>query len=151
VRTVIVIVSIIAIAATIGTIAVGMKIFDGVVVENPYDAGLAWDETHRNKAALGWNVRLRNGSFRTGRNELSLEALDRNSQQLENAVVQVTTSRPSTRAFDKTYPAVRTADGRFRADVDLPLFGSWDLKIDVSSDKDRCSFTNRIYAEQQKH
>jgi nitrogen fixation protein FixH len=147
-RTVIIIVSIIAIAATIGTIAVGMKSFDGVVVENPYEAGLAWDETYQNKAALGWNVRLRTSLFRTGRNELSLEALDRNGRQLDNVVVSVTTSRPSTRAFDKTYPAVRTANGRLQANIDLPFFGSWDLKIDVSSDKDRCSFTNRIYAEQ---
>jgi len=149
-RTVIIIISIIALAATIGTIAVGMKIFDGTVVENPYEAGLAWDETHQNKAALGWDLKLRNGLFRTGRNELSLEALDRNGRQLKNAVVSVTTSRPSTRAFDKTYPAVRTANGGFQAHVDLPLFGSWDLSIEVSRDKDHCRFNNRIYAEQQK-
>ena len=60
-------------------------------------------------------------------------------------------SRPATRAYDKIYPAVKTVDGKFRADVDFPLFGFWDIKIDVSSDKDRCRFTNRIYAEQQKH
>jgi len=149
-RSVIIIISIIAIAATIGTIAVGMKIFDGVVVENPYEAGLAWDETRQNKAALGWSVFLRNSLFKTGRNELTLEALDRNGRQLKNAVVQVTVSRPSTRAYDKNYLAIKTLDGKFQADVDFPLFGSWDLKIAVSGNKDRCSFTNRIYAEQQK-
>jgi nitrogen fixation protein FixH len=143
-------ISIIAVAATIGTIAVGMKIFDGVVVENPYEAGLAWDETRQNKAALGWSVFLRNSLFKTGRNQLTLEALDRNGRQLKNAVVQVTVSRPSTRAYDKNYLAIKTLDGKFQADVDFPLFGTWDLKIDVSSDKDRCSFTNRIYAGQQK-
>jgi len=149
-RSVIIIISILVVIATIGTIAVGMKIFDGVVVENPYDAGLAWDETRQNKAALGWSVFLRNSLFRTGRNELTLETLDRNGRQLKNAVVQVTVSRPSTLAYDKTYLAIKTLDGKFRVDVDFPLFGSWDLKIAVSSDKDRCSFTNRIYAEQQK-
>jgi nitrogen fixation protein FixH len=149
-RTVIIIISIIALAATVGTIAVGMRIFDGIVVENPYDAGLAWDETLRNKAALGWDLRLRNDVFKFGRNELSLEALDRNGRQLDNAVVSVTTSRPSTRAYDKTYQAVRTPDGKFRASIDLPLFGSWDLKVEVGRDKDHCSFNNRIYAEQQK-
>ena len=146
-RTVISIVSIIAIAATIGTIAVGMKIFDGVVVENPYDAGLAWDETRRNKDALGWGLKLKNDLFKTGKNELALEVLDRNGRQLDNAAVRVTTSRPSTRAFDKIYPAVRTPDGTFRTSIDLPLYGAWDLKITVSSGKDRCSFTNRIYAD----
>lgn len=149
-RTVIIMISIIALAATAVTIAVGMKIFDGVVVEKPYDAGLAWDETRRNKDALGWDLKLRNGPFRTGRNELSLEALDRNGRQLDKAVVSVTTSRPSTRAYDKTYPAVRTPDGKYRTSIDLPLFGSWDLKVEVGRGSDRCSFNNRIYAEQQK-
>jgi nitrogen fixation protein FixH len=150
VRTVIIIISIIAIAATIGTIAVGMKIFDGVVVDNPYEAGLAWDETYQNKVALGWDLKVRNSAFRTGSNELFLEVLDQKGQKLDNAAVQVTTSRPSTRAYDKTYLAVKTQDGRYRTSIDLPLLGSWDLKIAVSRDKDRCSFTNRIYAEQQK-
>lgn len=149
-RTVIIIISIIAIAATIGTIAVGMRIFDGIVVENPYEAGLAWDETHRNETALGWSVALKNGFFQTGRNELSLEALDRNGRQLKNAVVSVTTSRPSTRAYDKAYRAARAPDGKFVSSIDLPLLGFWDLKISVGRDKDRCSFTNRIYAEQRK-
>ena len=149
-RTVIVIISIVAIALTIATIVVGIKSFDGVVVENPYETGLAWDETHQNKAALGWNVTLQNNHYITGMNELSLEALDRNGRRLENAMVSVTTSRPSTRAYDKTYPTVKTPDGKFLASIALPLFGSWDLRIEVSRDKDRCSFNNRIYAEQQK-
>lgn len=149
-RFVIIMISIIALAATAVTIAVGMKIFDGVVVEKPYDAGLAWDETRRNKDALGWDLKLRNNLFKTGKNELTLEVLDRNGRQLENAAVRVTTSRPSTWAFDKTYRVVRTADGRFQADVDLPIFGFWDLKFEVRSDKNGCSFTNRIYAEKRK-
>jgi nitrogen fixation protein FixH len=151
VRTIIVIISVIAITATAGTIVVGIKSFDGVVVENPYEAGLAWDETHQNKVALGWNVTIQNGLFRTGKNELSLEALDRNGRQIENATVSVTTSRPSTRTYDKTYRAVRTPDGRFQASVDLPLFGAWDIRVEVNRDKDHCSFNKRIYAEQQEH
>jgi len=149
VRTIIII-SIIALAATVGTIVVGMKSFDGVVVENPYDTGLAWDDTQQKKDALGWNVTLQNTLLRTGSNELSIEALDGNGRSLENAEVSVSTSRPSTRAYDKTYPAVKTPAGKFQAFIDLPLFGSWDLRIDVRRDKDRCSFNNRIYAE-QKH
>ena len=149
-RTVIIIISIIAIAATIGTIAVGMKSFEGVVVENPYETGLAWDETHQQKAALGWNIILRNKRLRVGKNELSLEALDRNGRQINDAMVSVTTSRPSTRAYDKTYAALRTPDDTFQAFIDLPFLGSWDLTIEVVRGKDRCSFNYRIYAEPQK-
>jgi nitrogen fixation protein FixH len=147
----ILIIGVIAIAATIATIVVGMKSFDGVVVENPYETGLAWDKTRQNKDALGWDLKLKNDIFRTGSNELSLAVLDRNGRLLKNTAIRVTTSRPSTRAYDKTYPAARTKDGTFVAAIDLPLFGFWDLKIEVSSDKDHCSFTNRIYADQQNH
>ena len=149
-RTVIIIISFIAIAATTGTIIVGMNSFEGIVVENPYEAGLAWDEKHREKTDLGWIVTLRNSILKTGRNELSIEALDRNGRQLENAVVSVTTSRPSTRAHDKTYPTMRTPDGKFQTSIDLPLFGSWDIDIEVIRNKDHCSFNSRIYAEPRK-
>ena len=148
-RTVIIIICIFAVAATLGTIVVGIQSFDGVVVENPYEAGLAWDETHQNKAVLGWNVTLENGLFKTGKNDLFLKVLDRNGRQLENATVSVTTSRPSTRFYDRTYPAIRTPEGGFQTSLELPLFGSWDLRIEVNHAKDRCSFNKRIYAEQE--
>jgi nitrogen fixation protein FixH len=45
-----IIVSILALAATLGAIFVGIRTFDGLVVEKPYETGLAWDEIQRQKA-----------------------------------------------------------------------------------------------------
>jgi nitrogen fixation protein FixH len=147
-RIMIIVISIFVIAATIATIVVGIKSFDGVVVEKPYEAGLAWDETLQNKAALGWSVNIGKNHFRTGQNELIIVALDRKGRQLENAEIRITTSRPSTRDYDRTYVAVKRPDCRFQTSIDLPLFGSWDVAVTVRRGKDQCSFNNRIFAEQ---
>ena len=148
VRIVIMVISILVIAATTATIVVGIKSFDGVVVEKPYETGLAWDKTLQNRTALGWRINIRNDHFRTGHNELLIDALDRNGRQLEGALITVTTSRPSTGAYDRTYPAVKKPDGRFQASIDLPVFGSWDVIITAHRAKDQCSYNNHIFAEQ---
>ncbi|MGE5808831.1 MAG: FixH family protein [Nitrospirota bacterium] len=140
-------VCILALAATIGTIIVGTRSFEGIVVDKPYETGLAWDETERQKAKLGWKVDVEGTRFRTGENELIIDAVDRRGKPLEDAVVTATVSRPSTRDLDKTYAAVRQKSGRYRALVVFPLYGAWDITIDVSRDNDRGVYRNTVYAE----
>jgi nitrogen fixation protein FixH len=146
-RIFIILISIIAIGITITTIVIGVKTFDGTVVERPYETGLAWDATHRNKERLGWKILLKNAPFRRGKNDLLVTILDRDSRPVADAFVNVTVSRPSTGSFDSTYPARRELDGRYRVSIDLPKFGYWDIRVKVSRNKDQCDFTNRIYAE----
>jgi nitrogen fixation protein FixH len=147
VRTAIILICILALAATIGTIIVGTRSFEGIVVEKPYEAGLAWDETQQRKAKLGWTVTVLGAPFRIGGNELLISAYDGNHSHLAGAVISVTVSRPSTRAYDKSYQTVRQADGRYRAAVDFPLYGNWDVLVDVARDKDHAGFKNTIFAE----
>ncbi|RJQ15309.1 MAG: hypothetical protein C4560_10705 [Nitrospiraceae bacterium] len=52
-KTLIVIVTIIALSAVVGAIVVGVRVFDGVVVENPYETGLEWDRIQNEKADSG--------------------------------------------------------------------------------------------------
>ena len=146
-RTTIIIVCILAFTATIGTIIVGTSSFEGIVVEKPYEAGLAWDEMNKRKTQLGWTVTLGKTPLRTGRNELQVAVFDRNNTRLADADVIVTLSRPSTRAYDKQYQTVRQADGSYQAAVDIPLYGNWDVLIDVVSNKDRAGFRIAIFAE----
>ncbi len=147
-RTLITLVCIIGLAATIGTIVVGMDSFEGIVVEKPYEAGLAWDRTMQNKAKLGWTVILQNPQFKTGQNELSLLIIDKNRAPLTDAVVHVTVSRPSTRQYDKTYSMARHSDNSYHASIDLPLKGSWDILSDIDHRGDHASLKNAAYAEQ---
>jgi nitrogen fixation protein FixH len=144
----IIIISILTLAATIGTIVVGTSSFEGIVVEKPYETGLAWDETRRQKAELGWSVAALGAPFRKGRNELLIEAIDKTGVRLSEAVVRVTISRPATRKYDRTYQTVQETDGRYHADVELPLHGNWDVFVDVSRNNDRAVFSQTISAEQ---
>lgn len=54
-RIAIILICILALAATLGAIVVGMRTFDGLVVEKPYETGLAWDEIQRKKTNPGRN------------------------------------------------------------------------------------------------
>jgi len=146
-RTAIILICILALAATIGTIIVGTRSFEGIVVEKPYEAGLAWDETRQRKAKLGWTVTVQGAPLRIGGNELLISAYDRNRSPIADADVTITLSRPATRAYDKQYQTVRQADGRYRAAVDLPLYGNWDVLVDIVRDKYRYGFKNTIFVE----
>src|SRR5512134_959789 len=141
-------VCILALAATIGTIIVGTKSFEGIVVDKPYETGLAWDETERQKAKLGWKVAVERTRFRTGENELIIDAVDKDGRPLTNAAVSATVSRPSTRDFDRTYAAVRRQNGRYRASVAFPLYGTWDVTIAISRNGEHGAYRSAVYAEQ---
>ncbi len=98
---IIVLICILALAATIGTIVVGSRSFEGIVVDNPYETGLAWDRERRNQEDLGWSVALQEAAYKTGKNDLIVMVRDKNGVPLSDAVVSVVVSRPSTRAFDR--------------------------------------------------
>ena len=57
-KTLIITVTIIALASVAGSIIVGIKTKDSLVVENPYETGLKWDELQREKAGSGWQIRF---------------------------------------------------------------------------------------------
>jgi nitrogen fixation protein FixH len=146
-RTLIILVSILAVAATIGTVVVGRYSFEGIVVDKPYETGLAWDAIQQNRENLAWTTSLRQAHFKTGRNDLNVAILGKVGLPLANALVLVTVSRPSTGAFDRTFQTLRQADGSYRGTIDLPLYGNWDLNIDVSSGADHTNFKKTIFAE----
>jgi nitrogen fixation protein FixH len=145
---IIVLTCILALAATIGAIVVGSRSFEGIVVDNPYETGLAWDRERRNQEDLGWSVALQEATYKTGRNDLIIMLRDKNALPLADAVVSVAVSRPSTRAFDRTYLTVVQPNGRYHTEIDLPVYGNWGVIIEVSRKKERTSFSKIISANQ---
>jgi len=137
-----------ALGATIGTIVVGSRSFEGIVVDKPYEAGLAWDQERRNQESLGWSVGLQETTFKTGKNDLVVIVRDKNGAPLSDALVSVAVSRPSTRSFDRTYRTVVQPDGRYLAAIDLPLYGNWGVLVEVSRKKEHTSFNKMISADQ---
>jgi len=145
---IIVLTCILALAATIGAIVVGSRSFEGIVVDNPYETGLAWDKERLNREYLGWTVALQDATYKTGKNDLIIMVRDKNALPLSDAVVSVAVSRPSTREFDRTYRTVVQPDGGYRTEIDLPFYGIWGVIIEVIRNKERTSFSAIISASQ---
>jgi nitrogen fixation protein FixH len=143
--TVIIVLScVLALAATIGAIVVGSRSFEGTVVDKSYETGLQWDEARRNRESLGWSAVVQEATYKTGKNDLIVILRDKNGAPLSDAVASVAVSRPSTRAFDRTYHTVLQPNGRYRAEIDLPLYGNWEVTIDVSRKNDHTTFNKII-------
>lgn len=146
-RSFIILISILVTAVTTGTILVGTKSFDGVVVEKPYETGLDWDKKREQKLKLGWIVSLPGSSFPVGRNDLLVAVRDKDGNPLRDAIVLVKMTRPSSNRHDRTYEAVRQADGRYLAMVDFPLYGKWDLIMNITRHNQRVEFTKPVFVE----
>ncbi len=146
-RTLIVVVCIIALGATIGTIVIGSRSFEGTVVEKPYETGLDWDRTKQQEARLGWSLSIAQGKFKIGSNDLFFTVLDRDQILLRDATALVKVTRPSTVAYDKTYRSIRQPDGRYLAKIDLPRYGNWYVIVQITRGDDAASFTRSIFAE----
>jgi nitrogen fixation protein FixH len=146
-KTLIVVVTLIGLAAVLGAIVVGTRSFEGVVVEKPYETGLLWDAAEKEKAAIGWKVELRTKMFRPGENQTVLQVFDKDGNPLSGAEVSVVVSRPSTNAYDRVYSAAGLSGGIYETPVQLPLFGHWDLRVSVTSNGKTAVFHERIFAE----
>lgn len=146
-KLVIVIVTIIGLAAVIGAIVVGTRSFDGTVVDKPYDRGLVWDAEQRQRRESGLSIEMNNRPVRVGRNDISFRVSQKEGQTLSGTTVNVMVSRPSTRAYDRTYTAAGLKGGLYMASIDLPLYGYWDAKIAVSANEKIVTFEQKLFAE----
>lgn len=138
---------IIGLLSVAGAIIVGNSMFEGTVNEKPYETGLSWDRTQREKDASRLIISVETDRFNEGDNMLGLYIRDKRGKQLKEASVSVTVSRPSTTAYDKTYDCKRLDDGSWRAAVAFPLYGYWDLKIRITRGASDLIFTGRVFAE----
>ncbi|MBI5634934.1 MAG: FixH family protein [Nitrospirae bacterium] len=144
-----VLVTIIGLSAVIGAIVVGTRTFDGTIVDKPYERGLAYDAVHHEKEASGWHVEIMNKELTVGTNDILLSVTDRNGKPLADAGISLSISRPSSKAFDKTYSAVKTEKGQFIAKADLPLYGYWAAVIKVTDGGKSIAFEKTLYAEKK--
>jgi len=146
----ILIISLIIMSITVTTVFVGINNFSGVVVDDPYKAGLLWDKTRNKKAMLGWNVEIKNDVFNVGKNKVMFSLFDSNGLPLNDAMVSLTISRPATYRYDRDYNSIKIKDNIYIANIDLPLYGLWDLIIKVTRNEHNINFKKRIYAEKEK-
>lgn len=144
-----IIVSIIGLSAVIGALVIGIRTFDGTVVNQPYEQGLSYDAVHHEKEASGWHAEILNKNLTIGINDILISITDRNSRPVTNVSVSVVVSRPSSTSYDRTYEAAATGRGRFRIIADLPLYGYWDAKVQVSDRSRSVMFERTLFAEER--
>lgn len=137
------------VTATFGTIYIGSRTFDGVVEERPYETGLAWDEIQKRRERLGWFAAIEYADMQQGKNEIVITMTDRTRAPLEGATVDVTLSRPSTRDYDRIYPTTSLGGGRYRAMLEIPIPGLWDLKVGAIRGTDRYDTSMRMIARER--
>jgi nitrogen fixation protein FixH len=144
-KTLITIIVIIGFSAVIGAIFIGVESFDGIVTEHPYEKGLMWDEVRHKKDELDWIVQIQNRELVAGDNDVLISVLDKNKSPLAAAEVTVSISRPSTATFNRNFDIVQVREGLFSSHVNFPLFGYWDVGINVSSGGDTLLFEKRVF------
>jgi nitrogen fixation protein FixH len=141
-----VIVAIIGLGAIAGSIIVGKQVFDGKVTDRPYETGLAWDRMQKERSAF--KVIIQTRDLRTGRNKIIFSIMKNGSPFADDRIF-VAISRPSTTAHDRIYDAVKIKDGLYRAEVELPLYGHWNVGISLDKSGSRVVSDDRVFVEKK--
>lgn len=122
----------IIIALDVWFAALALKSFPGETASNPYEAGIAFNQTlakREAEARLGWKVaaaQLPDG--------VRLEAADAAGRPLEGLTVTAKMERPATEQGRKIVKLTQTAPGVYEAHG-LKLDGAWDLTATLRNAK----------------
>lgn len=127
-------------------ITVGMNSHDGLVEKNYYQKGLHYDQSiqaKKRQAELGWAFAL-TPPPRTGQAPLEIRLTDAAGQPLSGLQVSASLRRPAQDGYDQDLQLQEVAPGTYRAEVNLPLAGLWDLHAQVRGSKDQATYRERF-------
>ena len=122
----------------------------GLETTNPYERGLAYNralEAAREQAALGWRAdfHFEQSGQRHGTLELRLQ--DREGVRLQGAKVDAELVRPTEEGHDFALDLSESEPGRYRAEVELPLAGQWEVRLAAQTRGEVYRLSPRIYLE----
>ena len=129
-RAFLVFVALVGLGAVIGAVVVGLRVFDGTVVDRPYERGLAWDEEQERRKEADLDVSIDGGSFRTGLN-LMVIRVSRKGEPVADESIELRLLRPGTGDHEKRYRARRREDGAYAISAAFPLPGRWEAVVVV--------------------
>ena len=110
-------------------ITAAFRSFPGLVVQRPYDRGIAYNEELRQgraQAALGWEM---TPSYDKGRLTVRVAAPD--GSPVAGLDVRATLSRPLEAVSSIDARLAPAGDG-YAAAVELPLSGQWEIKLQAA-------------------
>jgi len=120
---------IIGLLIVVASIIVGIKSFDGTVTDNAYEEGLRWDEVNKRIKELGLVIEFTNRDLHRGENDLLISIKKGDGMPYNTPSLRLYITRPSTDRYDMDIMAERISDGLYRARINLPLYGYWQVII----------------------
>lgn len=127
------------------SIVIGIAKRDAVVEDDPYDAGLMFDEKLKRYAELGWRVEIPH-SVKAGDNELIVRVMDKHDSPIEGAVVEYVVNKCAD-AHTMKYRCDYAGGGYYQAAVNLTDTSCVEVKVNVKHDGNVLSFDNKVYVE----
>lgn len=144
----------IVLAVNIGLILLSRSSNPGLVDKNYYDHGRDFERNALKKISaresLGWEARLEAPEHIVLAQPASLRftVMDGRGLPLSDADITITAYRPADAAADFMVAMSQSAAGRYQADINFPLKGTWDLIVKVKRGEDSYDLTRRISVHQ---
>jgi nitrogen fixation protein FixH len=137
----------VGLGTVVATVIIGNRLAERTVVPDPYESGLRWDATQRERQRTAWKIAVLNRRIRTGRQDLLLAATGRDSRSPVDVQIEIRFLRPFASLSERTIRAERRSDGLYRISVDIPERGRWDLEISVIEGDSRTVFEDHVTVE----
>jgi nitrogen fixation protein FixH len=126
-----------AVNAVMMTAAV--RTFAGLAEDDPYLAGLAFEQeiaAARAQQALHWQVQGSITRTQDGRAKLDISARDADGSPLAGLIATATLVHPNDRSLDHDLAMAQVAPGQFSGEATSDA-GQWDLLIELARDGER--------------
>ncbi|MBF0179938.1 MAG: FixH family protein [Magnetococcales bacterium] len=126
----------------------GRSTWTGVVTEQAYDKGLAFNrilDDQKSQDALGWRVTLSDAGLRVGEaGRLSVAVRDREGNPLSGARIDGELIRPVAQGMDQAFFMSAAEEGGYRAELTVPLPGWWEVRLRIEANGSRYRYVQRI-------
>ena len=121
----------------------------GVETEDAYRKGLTYNRVVAEAEAqrsLGWKIAAFELTRDEGRQVLVVRLVDADGAPLRGLAVAATMRRPTTDRLDRRVTFSEDADGRYRAALDLPEPGQWEMEVEATRGNDHFRAKHRFIA-----
>jgi len=144
----------VVIAANVTMMTFAIDSFSGLETRDSFKRGVGYNDVlaaQDRQNQLGWQPDLRFAADADAgdgvRGRLELFLADADGQPLSGAAVEARFVRPTHSGVDFDLPLHGVADGRYGADVTVPLKGVWDVRLAISHDGQPFYAAERLFVK----
>lgn len=123
-------------------VIVAVKNNSGLITENPYEKGLAYNRTIEKadiQDALGWQSTV---DYHT--NTLRFTLRDQQNRSITGVAAKASITRPLESGHELTLPLTEQKEGIYEAEVAFPLSGQWEITVNAVGDNRHYQTTERL-------